>query len=545
MSPNLPITIRLHLKKKSFQTFQTFQSTLTAFFVFGYPITVISGATTGYVDTLIFPTGMILSNLPGGGVMLLATNLSTSASTIPPFAISADYATNAGTATFASNAGSLNGLPGTSYLTASATNGMTTNVVGLTLYVSKQGSDSNAGTAANPFLTISNAISKLSSNIYQTTSYNFSMGASQSLTGQTFTVGTTFATRVTWTWVTNNPPGANQILLFAGGSGGARSKSNTVNLYYALTNGLTYAWPSSAVISLAGNTGSVAITSATGTFYSVATDMTNYCTVSSNQNNSVTNFVPADVQVAGGYYVEPYILVPSDVGIYGAGQSLTVISNTSPNSIGIALSSSNVFRDIGLICPGAEPLSFQAGQGSYVIDCYIRGISDGLVLGGGLNHCWGSSVWSTWDVVYTGPMDIRDSDLHSIGPDPNNAGAIGTCWRSANGTAYNTIFECYGNKTNHAVTVEGGSGPATLTGCTILTPMTNSELLSYSIYNDGSGTITDAGADTYDRTKTLGTVLHNTIPLRDLITITNTWSAVTNRCCGSDDGGTNFWWYAP
>ena len=45
-----------------------------------YPITVISGTTTGYVDTLILPTGMIVSNLPGGGSMLVATGLSTSVS---------------------------------------------------------------------------------------------------------------------------------------------------------------------------------------------------------------------------------------------------------------------------------------------------------------------------------------------------------------------------------------------------------------------------------------------------------------------------------
>ena len=36
-----------------------------------YPTTIISGTTTGYVDTLIFPPGLTIPNLPGGGTITM------------------------------------------------------------------------------------------------------------------------------------------------------------------------------------------------------------------------------------------------------------------------------------------------------------------------------------------------------------------------------------------------------------------------------------------------------------------------------------------
>ena len=484
-----------------------------------YPITVISGTTTGYVDTIILPPGMIVSNLPGGGVMLYATNLTTGASTIPPFSISASYATNAGTATFASNAGSLNGLPGTSYLTTAATNGMTTNFVGLTFYVSKLGSDSNPGTQMSPFLTLSNAVAKLSSNIYQTTTYTFAFSLAGNLTNNTFTFGTSFASRVTLTWATNNPPGANQILATSG-SGGAGRATNALQLLIAITNNIPL--PNGGSISRSGQT--VTLISATGTVFSVGSDMTNYCVVSSNANFSVTNYGPADIRIAdnklGTVYIEPQLLIPPNVSLHGDSEFSTIISNTSATT-GIQLTESNLVENLTIICPLCEPFDFGDSEYSTVRWVTTHALTDGFTDGGPGNvadHC---SIWSKWDSCFSDGIIASHCDFHSLGPWPG-ANEIGTAVR-AGGTFSECTFEVSGFATNRAISIESPGYEVRLNECTISTTNTGTGQ-TLAIYNNG-GSLTLRGTD-YDHSAVSGAVAFAVGPYT--INVNGTASGSTN-----------------
>jgi hypothetical protein len=534
---NLPEINTLQSQKKSFQTFQTFQSTLTAFFVFGYPITVISGTTTGYVDTLILPPGMVVSNLPGGGVMLIATNIATGTSGgTANFSETANYATNSG---FASNAGSLNGLPGSAY---------PTNSYSLTLYVSKQGSDSNAGSSANPFLTISNAVAKLSSNVYQTTTYTFAINVSSKLTngcGLTFTVGTTLASRVTWTWVTNNPPGANQILIYTGSGGtSAKNVSNAVNLAAALTNGLTYSFPYTM---FTNNGAQISITAPTGLVWSVGSDMTGYCSVVSNVNNSVTNFAPWAIIAAAGTYQEPNLILPPFGGIYGAGMNLTVLTNGG-TAVFVTMGATNVLSDITIVAPAAGGQALQLGYGFEVRRVKTYSPNDGPFGGGGIGYIENCNFQSNGDGFGpAGACYIWDTTSQSIGPQlgfPSGAGARGSGIYAGAATskifAWNSTFSAGGNQWNAGFwSSDGVSGNTqSFYGCAFSISNNPGSV----VFSNNAGCYIYESNCSYDRTIPVGgtgsPILHNTKPAGDVLNITNTPSAAPSVLV-SQDGFTN------
>ena len=494
-----------------------------------YPITIISGATTGYVDTLILPPGMIVSNLPGGGVLLFATNLTTGASTIPPFSISASYATNAGTATFSSNAGSLNGLPGNSYLTASATNGMATNCVGLTFYVSKLGSDSNPGTQMSPFLTLSNAVAKLSSNIYQYSTYSFvSASHLQNLTNQTFTIGSNFNTAVQFPWTTNNPPPIQNLLIPTSypSSGAAKDATNSLFLYTWLLSNKVYFLSSGGTITRSG--GTVTITAPTGTYYYVGTDMTNTFNVSSNQNFSVTNFSPWEIHCAMGTYREDEQLVlPPQGNIYGAGKYATFLTNATSVSPWISLTASNLLSGLNLTEPASGAQALSTGYDCTLSWVYTFSPFDGVIGGSGrvwIDHC---SIWSHGDCLKAGgTLYITDTDAHGIGPqDGFGQTARGNGLNSASAYAWNSTFEAGGNGWNAAVwtgdstTITNSSGATnfvSLYNCT-LTFSNNANSCAFS--NNANCIVTEYGCN-YDHSQVVGPLLHGIGP--QTITINGT-----------------------
>ena len=514
-----------------------------------YPITIISGTTTGYVDTVILPAGMIVSNLPGGGSLLVATNLTTGASSggssgTVDFAASSNFATNsgsaafsttgnyatnagtanfsagAGTATFASNSGSLGGVPAYAYAT---------NFVGLTFYVRKEGKDTNTGAKENdPLLTLSNAVSRTTSNVNPITTYSFGGLSTANLTNKTFTFN---GTTLTWLGTTN---AANQILIVSTGSTSQKTRSNLTNLMMSVSNNISLPGATLAV----SPSPSFIIVANTGVTYAVSNDMTSYfSSITSNTAVTVSNLGPAQIFVGPGIFLEPALTLPPQVNLIGAGRDLTIVTNGLAGSIFISLTASNVLANMTVTCPLLEPVSFgMVGVDNYAINVKTIAQTDGFVNGMARNHIWSCAVTSQWDCIFCpDDTDIRDTQADSVGP-WGSGNIVSTALRGGGG-AWNSTFNASGSATNRAVNATGGAH-VVLNNCTVGTTNAGGQT-SYSIYNEGSGAVVTESGSRYDRTATFGAVLHNTMPAGDVLNITGAWSGSTNYLA-SVDGGSNW-----
>jgi hypothetical protein len=483
-----------------------------------YPITVISGGVTGYVDTIILPTGLAVSNLPGGGSMLVATGLSTTAGSggAANFSTTSNYATNAGTATFASNSGSLNGLPASSYAT---------NFVGLTFYVRKEGKDTNTGAKENdPLLTLSNAVSRTTSNVNPITTYSFGSLSTANLTNKTFTFN---GTTLTWLGTTN---AANQILITSTGTTQQKIRSNLTNLMISVSNNISLPGATLAV----STTPSFIIVANTGVTYAVSNDMTSYMTSSSNTAVTVSNLGPAQIFVGPGTFLEPALTLPPQVNLIGAGINSTIITNAGTNP-GLTMTASNVLSDLAITEPAAGGQAITVGY-----DCilkWVRGYSpeDGPIGGGGnitVDHCIFTSKGDCFGASPSGfgVLSISDSEFHSIGPQDGYAGGAGARGNGVriNGPAVlkNCLFDAGGNQYNAAVyTADGGAltnslgvtNTINLYRCTLLI---SNNVNSVAISNDANCIVTEYGCD-YDHQHVVGPLLHGIGPYTIAINATS------------------------
>jgi len=474
-----------------------------------YPITVISGGVTGYVDTIILPTGLAVSNLPGGGSMLVATGLSTTAGSggAANFSTTSNYATNAGTATFASNSGSLNGLPASSYAT---------NFVGLTFYVRKEGKDTNTGAKENdPLLTLSNAVSRTTSNVNPITTYSFGSLSTANLTNKTFTFN---GTTLTWLGTTN---AANQILITSTGTTQQKIRSNLTNLMISVSNNISLPGATLAV----STTPSFIIVANTGVTYAVSNDMTSYMTSSSNTAVTVSNLGPAQIFVGPGTFLEPALTLPPQVNLIGAGMNSTIITNAGTNP-GLTMTASNVLSDLAITEPAAGGQAITVGY-----DCilkWVRGYSpeDGPIGGGGnitVDHCIFTSKGDCFGANPSGlgVLNILDSELHSIGPQDGFAGGAGARGNGVriNGPAYirNCLLDAGGNQYNAAVYTADSGSITNSAGATNSVNLYNCTLIfsnnanSAAISNDANCIVTEYACN-FDHSKVVGPMLHGIGP---------------------------------
>ena len=248
------------------------------------------------------------------------------------FATTGNYATNTRTATFASNSGSLGGVPASAYAT---------NFVGLTFYVRKGGSDANTGgTQTDPFLTLSNAVSRTTSNVNPITTYSFGSLNTANLTNKTFTLN---GATLIWLGTTN---AANQILITSTGTTQQKIRSNLTNLLISVSNNISLPGATLAV----STTPSFTITANTGVTYTVGTDITSYLTSSSNTAVTVSNLGPAQIFVGPGTFLEPALTLPPQVNLIGAGMNSTIITNTG-SAIALTLTATNVLSHFTITEP--------------------------------------------------------------------------------------------------------------------------------------------------------------------------------------------------
>ena len=513
-----------------------------------YPITINSGGFETNADTIMLPPGMTWSNVPGGGRVLIATNLTTGAgsptSTNGLAALSDLNSTNSALRT--GSQAVTNGLP-TSAITnglalTSITNGLATssltnalngqllsgpnltannvptNFVGLTFYVSKLGSDSNPGTQMSPFLTLSNAVAKLSSNVYVWTTYQFAFSQGSpflhNLTNQTFTFGSNLSARTTLTFLGTTNSG-NQILIHDAFSSATQAKTNALQLGQAVTNeipfppGTTFAWPGAAA--------TFSVTTPTGAFFSVSNDMTNYCSITSNQTTAVTNFGPyAIIQMPGTYDGQgATINFAPNGGLYGYDENTVILTNFAQ----LAMSSNNTFQDFTAINTngGTQMLSLGTGSG-YAVVRRVNTTSpfDGVIGGAASNYIYNLTMTSAGDGIFlNGVVYIWDSDLESVGPQigyTTNARGDGL-YINGNTYVWNTTFFAGGNGTSACVLALNGVTSSTTVDLHQCSMKWSNGLVGAAIANYGSATITEIGCFyAKTNTSTVGTVLHGVGP---------------------------------